>query len=253
MHGTSMRSLLKEHLLFRTLIACIEIDTLLLAHFEQSLAAQLLVSIAYNIRNTQGSSTWTLTVREDMKLSNINTIEEIVALFKTLWSLATTSHHNVYTNKSIGHTLLDQCYLACKQSLIITAVHKTQHLIAATLQWDMEVRHESTTLCTEVNELICQKIGLHTADTITFNAINTIKSLNKIDKAFAGSLAKVTNIYTSKHYLLATFSCRLFCLCYQRTDCRVARIASCVRYSTVSAIVVAAILHLKEITCTVAT
>ena len=68
-----------------------------------------------------------------------------------------------------------------------------------------------------------------------------------------GSLPEVTDVNTRDNNFLSSLLGSLLSRLYQGFDARIARIATSERYRTISAIVIASILHLKEVTSTIAT
>ena len=140
-----------------------------------------------------------------------------------------------------------------KQRLVITTVHQLEHLITTTLQWDMEMRHEGTALGTIIYQVIIAEIWLQTGDAIALDALHLIQGLHQVDETLMGSLSEVTDVDTRDNNFLSSLLGSLLSLLYQGFDARIARIATSERYRTISAIVIASILHLKEVTSTIAT
>ena len=189
--------------------------------------------------------------RENVQLCHIHIVKKLVALLKTLWCLTTTANHYVNTYERIWHLLLNKFYLVSKECLVITAMHQLQHLVRSTLQWYMEVRHERTALRAEINQLITQQVWFHTAYTIAFDSLHLIKCLTQVEETLACRFTEVAYIHASEHNFFTSFTRSLFCLCNKRSYSRVARVATCVWYCTVGAVIVAAVLHLEEIACTI--
>ena len=188
-----------------------------------------------------------------MKLGNRQTLQELIAFFKTLRSFAATAHHHIDTDKRIRHFLLDKIHLVGKERLVVTAVHQLEHLIASALQRNVEMRHKSTALGTILYEIIITEIRLQTRDAVTLDSFYLIHRLDKVDESLVGSLTEITDIHTGNDDFLTAFSSRLLTLSHKRLDAWVARIASGKWNGAIGAIIIAAVLHLQEITGTVAT
>ena len=253
MHCLASWRLFEENLSLSTDVLGIEFLRLLIAQLQQTLRALLLLLLVNHIRNLQGSRARTLRIREDVKLGNRQTLQELIAFFKTLRSFAATAHHHIDTDKRIRHFLLDKIHLVGKERLVVTAVHQLEHLIASALQRNVEMRHKGTALGTILYEIIIAEIRLQTRDAVTFDSFYLIHRLDKVDESLVGSLTEITDIHTGNDDFLTAFSSRLLTLSHKRLDARVARIASGKWNGAIGAIIIAAVLHLQEITGTVAT
>ena len=253
MHCLASWRLFEENLSLCTDVLGIEFLRLLIAQLQQSLGALLLLLLVNHIRNLQGSCTRTLRIREDVKLGNRQTLQELIAFFKTLRSFAATAHHHIDTDKRIRHFLLDKIHLVGEERLVVTAVHQLEHLIASALQRNVEMRHKGTALGTILYEIIITEIRLQTRDAVTLDSFYLIHRLDKVDESLVGSLTEITDIHTGNDDFLTAFSSRLLTLSHKRLDARVARIASGKWNGAIGAIIIAAVLHLQEITGTVAT
>ena len=253
MHCLASWRLFEENLSLSTDVLGIEFLRLLIAQLQQSLGALLLLLLVNHIRNLQGSRARTLRIREDVKLGNRQTLQELIAFFKTLRSFAATAHHHINTDKRIRHFLLDKIHLVGKKRLVVTAVHQLEHLIASALQRNVEMRHKGTALGTILYEIIITEIRLQTRDAVTLDSFYLIHRLDKVDESLVGSLTEISDIHTGNDDFLTAFSSRLLTLSHKRLDARVARIASGKWNGAIGAIIVAAVLHLQEITGTVTT
>ena len=253
MHCLASWRLFEENLSLCTDVLSIEFLRLLIAQLQQSLGTLLLLLLVNHIGNLQGSRARTLRIREDMKLGNRQTFQELIAFFKTLRSFAATAHHHIDTDKRIRHFLLDKIHLVGKERLVVTTVHQLEHLIASALQRNVEMRHKSSALGTILYEIIITEIRLQTRDAVTLDSFYLIHRLDKVDESLVGSLAEIADIHTGNDDFLTAFSSRLLTLSHKRLDARVARIASSKRNGAIGTIIVAAVLHLQEITGTVAT
>ena len=253
MHCLASWRLFEENLSLSTDVLGIEFLRLLITQLKETLGALLLLFLVNHIRNLQGSRARTLRIREDVKLGNRQTLQELIAFFKTLRSFAATAHHHIDTDKRIRHFLLDKIHLVGKERLVVTTVHQIEHLIASALQRNVEMRHKGTALGTILYEIIITEIRLQTRDAVTLDSFYLIHRLDKVDESLVGSLTEIADIHTGNDDFLTAFSSRLLTLSHKRLDARVARIASGKWNGTIGAIIIAAILHLQEITGTVAT
>ena len=253
MHGTTARGTLEEHLGLLTDVAGVESLGLLVAEFEQTLGAQLLLLLGHDIVNLQRRRPWTLAVGEDVKLRDVEVVEKRVGLLKALGRLAATAHHHVDTDEGIGHHRLDAANLVGKELAVVVTVHETQHGVGATLQRYVEVGHERTALGAVVDELVAQQVGLQRADAVAADAVDSIKGTHQVEEVLAGGLAEVADVDTRQHNLLAALGSRLAGLLHQRLDAGVATEPAGIGNGAVGAEVVAAVLHLQEVARAVAT
>ena len=106
MHCLASWRLLEENLSLSTDVLSIEFLRLLIAQLQQSLGTLLLLLLVNHIRNLQGSRTRTLRIREDVKLGNRQTLQKLIAFFKTLWSFTATAHHHIDADKRISALVL---------------------------------------------------------------------------------------------------------------------------------------------------
>ena len=86
MHCLTSWRLLEENLSLCTDVLSIEFLRLLITQLQQSLRTLLLLLLVNHIRNLQGSRTRTFRIREDVKLGNRQTLQKLIAFFKTLRS-----------------------------------------------------------------------------------------------------------------------------------------------------------------------
>ncbi len=185
-----------------------------------------------------------------MEMRDWQTLQKLIRLLKTLGSLTTATHHYIHANKCIGHFLLDQVYLMGKEILVITTMHQLQHLIATTLQRNMEMWHKSTALRAISYQIIITQIGLQAGYSITLNSIHLVECLHQIEKTLMSCPSEVTYVNTSYHYFLSSLACRPLGLFHQRGDTWITRVAPGKGNGAISTIIVAAILYLQKITGT---
>ena len=217
-HSLSACGFLEEHLLFRADILLIEADALLLTEVEQLLAALLLVRVSHHIGDAKGCGSGSFAVREDVQLGDVHGRKEVETLLEAFLCLSTTTHHHVHADEGIGHAVLNEFYLVSEELLVITAMHQSEHLIAAALERNMEVGHKGTALCTEVDKLVREQVWLHAADAITLDSLHAVKGFHQIEEALAGGLAEVADVNARENYLLSAFFSRLTRLTDERSD-----------------------------------
>ena len=159
MHRPATGSLLEQHLCLLANVTSIESLRLLIRQVEQQLRSLLLVMVAHNIWNLQGHRARTLRVRKHVKLGHVQRLQELIGLLKALGRFTPAPYHHINANESIGHLFLDAVNLIAEQAAVVMAVHQLQHRVAATLQGNMEMRHEGTAMGTIVYQLVCEQIG----------------------------------------------------------------------------------------------
>ena len=220
---------------------------------EQLFATMFLLLLINGIRYAESFGAWSFRIWEDMKLGNRQGIDEVVRLIEKFWCLTTTAHHNINTDESIRHLLFYKMYLIGKQLGIIMTVHKLQHLVAATLKRNMEMRHELLTPGNKTYEFVADKVGFQAADTIALYALHIIQSTDKVYEFLTGRFTEITNVDTCDYNLLSSFSSYGLSLSNEVGNAAITTSSTGKRYGAISAVVVAPILHLKEIAGTIAT
>ena len=225
---------------------------LCLAQCYQLAASGFLLFLVYDIWYAQGCCAGAFGVREDVELGHVEAVEEVVALLEQLGPLASAAHHHVDTDEGIGHLLLYQLNLVGKELLVVAAVHEAQHLVGTALQRNVEVGHERARPATVVDELVGEQIGLDAAYPIAADRLHQVERFDQSGEVFARGLAEIAYVDAGQHNLFCTFGSGLARLLDQGTDRRVAREASGVGYRAVGAEVVAAVLHLEEVSGAVA-
>ena len=253
MHRLASECLLEEHFCLRADVPGIELLRLLVAQLEQALGAQFLVLVAHHIGNAQCSRARSLGIGEHVQLGDRQTLQELIALLEALGRLSPAPHHHVHADEGIGHLLLDEHHLVGEERLVVAAVHQLQHLIAATLQRDVEVGHEGTAPGTISYQFIIAEIRLQTRDAVTPNALHLVQSLHQVEEILVGGLSEVADVHAGEHYFLATLSCSLLRLLHEGGDGGIARVAAGEGNRAIGAIIVAAVLHLQEVARAVAT
>ena len=188
-----------------------------------------------------------------MELGNRQGLQELITFLKALRRFTTTAYHHVNPDESIRHLLLDQLNLMSKESLIITAMHQLENLIATALQRYVEMRHESPALGTIFDEIIITEVWLQTGNSVSLDALYSIKSLHQIQKALMSCLTEISDIHASNNDFLTSLTGSLLRLFYKRSNTWIAGIATGKRYCTIGTIIIATILYLQKITGAVAT
>ena len=199
----------------------------------------------------QRLSTGTFRITEHMKLSHLKPFDKTICIFKIQFCLPPGSHNHIHTDKSIGHHFFYLANLRSEQCRIITTAHQLQHIVTATLQRNMEMRHKSTRTRNIFNNLIRQQIGLDGRDTITFYTLHFIQFLHQIKKCFACRLSEIPDIHSGNNYFLSAFPGCPASLRHYVLNPSVTAASTGKRNRTIRAKIVTTILHLQEITGTV--
>ena len=231
----------------------VEVVSLLRRKSEDTLTALVLFLRRDHMRDFQGFGASPFGVGEDVILGYIDTLHEVIGFLKILLCLATSAYDDIHTDESIGHHGAYLLYLMGEKGCVVLAVHKPQHLIATTLQGDVEMRHESPRLHTVLDDFIGQQVRLDARDAVAFNAVYLVKSLDEIESVLACVFAEVANVHPCDYYLLAATLGHILCLCHQALDGAAAAASACQWNGAVAAVVVTAVLDLEEIACAVAT
>ena len=150
-----------------------------------------------------------------MELCHGQAVEKFVAVLEILRSLAAAAHHHVDTDEGVGHEFLDEMDLMGEDITGVATVHELEHLVIATLQRDMEVRHEGTRVGTVLDELVVDEVGFQRTDAIALYALHTVEGFDQVEERLAGGLAKLSDVHACEHNLLAAFACRLFGLFHE--------------------------------------
>ena len=112
--------------------------------------------------------------------------------------------------------------------------------------------HESPALRTIGNQLVIKQIRLYTADAVTADTFHLIECFHQINKTFARSLAEISDIHTSEHNFLATFSSSLPGLLHQGGNAGIATETTGKGNGAIGAEIITAILNLEEISRAIA-
>ena len=97
----------------------------------------------------------------------------------------------------------------------VATVHEFEHLVIATLQRDMEVRHEGTRVGTVLDELVVDEVRLQRTDAVALDALHTVEGFDEVEECLAGGFAKLSDVHAGEHNLLAAFACSLFGLLHE--------------------------------------
>ena len=142
-----------------------------------------------------------------MKLRHVKLIQEVISLLKALRRLTPTAHHHIDTDKGIGHQGLDPMNLISKELTVVMAMHELQYRVAATLQGNVEMRHERTAAAAELDKLVTKQVRLQRTDAVTADTLHIVKSLHQIKKLLTSGLSEISDVHTRQYNLLATL-CR---------------------------------------------
>ena len=219
---------------------------------QQAFAAQLLVLVGHHVRYLQGSRSGALGIREHVQLGYVKTLQELVSLLEQFGTLAARAYHNVDADERIGHHFLYQLYLVGEQRAVITAVHKAQHFVRTTLQRYVEMGHERPAACTILNQFVVEQVGLYAAYAVTLYSLDAVECLNKVNETLVGGLAEVAYVDSGQHNLLSALGSGLSRLPYKRLYTGVTAESTRVWDGAIRTEIIATVLHLEEITRTVA-
>ncbi len=202
--------------------------------------------------DVQGLRAVALAVGEGVKLADGQAFDEVVALVKELGRLATHSRHHVDADEGIGEERLDEFYLLPEQRRVVAAPHQLEHLVAARLQRNVEVRGKVPALRGQPPEqVVGQEVGLDASDAVTLNALHLVEGPTEVVECLARASSEVANIDSGQHDFLAALTDHLAGLFDELADVRIAASSARHRDGAVRAEVVAAVLHLEEMPCAV--
>ena len=139
-----------------------------------------------------------------MKLRHLHLLQKAVGLLKVVVGLTTSAYDDIHTDKGIGHQTANLGDAVGKEVRIVAAVHQAEHLVASTLQRDVEMRHEAATLGHKANQVIAEQVGLYTGDAVALDALYLIKGTAKVDELLTSTFAKVANIDAGNDNLLTS-------------------------------------------------
>jgi hypothetical protein len=116
----------------------------------------------------------------------------------------------------------------------------------------MEVGHEAARVGAEVDDFVGEQVGLDAGDAITLDAFDLVELLDELEEGFACGAPEVADVDAGDDDFLAAFLGSGAGLLDEALDAAVAGAASGKRDGAVGAEVVAAVLHLEEVTGAVA-
>ena len=247
MHGTLTLAMLQQHRPHLAYISVVEVVGNALAEVQYLLAPLLLLLGAHLMRNLQSLGTGSLAIGEDMVLCHGQGSHVVVCFLEEFLRFATGSHDSVHAYEGIGHKFQNALHLAAEQCRVVLSAHQAQHLIASALQGNVEVRHKGTALCTELQHLVGEQVGLYAGYAVSLYTLYCIQGLQQVQETLSRGLAEVSDIHSGDDYLLCTSHGCLAGLGNQQLYTAVARASTCKGYGAVGAIIVATILNLKEI------
>ena len=114
------------------------------------------------------------------------------------------------------------------------------------------MRHKGTRLCHIIDDFIGEQVRLDGRDTVTLDAFHPVERFHQIEERLSGGLAKVADVHPRNDNLLASFFSCLTGLCHNVLDTSVTATSAGKRDGAIGTEVIATILHLQEITGTVA-
>ena len=133
LHGFIVACVLPQHRACGANKLGIMRTSFLLRQRKQALAALVLRLCRHDVGYFQRFGAWALAVAEHVQLRDVERLDKVVRLFKTLVRFAAHTNNNVHPYESVGHDVLDACYFLCKQGRVVVAVHQFQHCVRAAL------------------------------------------------------------------------------------------------------------------------
>ena len=110
-----------------------------------------------------------------MELRDGQRPDEALGLIEEFGRLAACAHDDIDTDEGVGHQLAHARYLIIKECRVVATVHQSQHLVAARLQRDMEMRHEGTAAGAELQHLVRQQVGFDAGDAVALDAFDLVQ------------------------------------------------------------------------------
>ena len=225
----------------------VEVAGLLCRECEDTLTALVLLLRRDHMRDFQGFGARTFGVGEHVILRHIHALHEVVCLLEVFFRLATGADDDIHANKSIGHYLTNLLYLMAEQRRVVLPVHEPQHLVASTLQGDVEMWHERSRLGTILDDFVRKQVRLDAGDAVAFDALHLVECLHEVEEGLTCRTSKIADVHPRDDNLLATLLHHLQGLLHQRGNAPVAASSTGNRDGAISTIVVATILHLEEV------
>ena len=112
-----------------------------------------------------------------MVLTDGQCLHELASLSEQFVCLASHTHDDIHADECIWDVLPDLFYLLGEELCVVAAMHQFEHFVAATLEGDVEVRHEGSALAAKADDVFCEQVGLYAADTIALDAFHLVECL----------------------------------------------------------------------------
>ena len=218
----------------------------LVAQREHLLAALVFLFGRHLARDVESLRAGTLAVAEHVVLADRQRLHESKRLGKEFVCLAAHAHDDIHADEGVGDVCPDFLYLLPEEPRVVVSVHEAQHLVAAALERDVEVRHESPAIGAEADDFFRQEVRFDAADAVALDAFHLVEGTKQVDEPLARRLSEVADVDACQHDFLASLACSLLSLPYERFDAPVAASSSGKGNGAVGAEVVAAVLHFKE-------
>ena len=191
-------------------------------------------------------------IRKDVELRRAGLRNKGYRLRKTPLRFAGKTNNHIDTEKCVGHFLADAGEALGESRGSVTAAHKAEDVVGATLERNVEVRLEFIGRGAEVDDAVGEKVRLDRRDTVTRDVGNRVKSPEKVDEALPGGTPEVPGINPGKDDLLDTLRSDNVGLRDQVGDGGVTRRPASRVDSAIRATIVATILNLKKRTSALA-
>lgn len=219
---------------------------------EYALAALVLVLWCDYVWYVEGFGAGAFAVAEDVVLCYGEACHELVCLVEELLGFASGADDGVDADEGVGDALEDVLYFGAKECCVVAAVHELEYLVAAALQWYMEVWHEGSALGAEPDDVWCEEVGFDAGDAVALYALDLIECLEEIEEGFACGASEVADVDAGDDYLFGALVGGVGGLLYHGGYAAVAAASAGYGYGAVCAVVVAAVLYFEEVACAVA-
>ena len=149
------------------------------------------------------------------------------------------------------HKRFNLLHFVRKKLTVIFTFHNTQHFVGSRLKRNMEVRHNMTTVHYKFNNFVGQQVWLNGGNTETHICFNPVECFYQVEEGFISMRTKVANIHTCKYYFLSSCFNGFHCLLNSFSNRSATTTATRKRYSAISTVIIATILHFQKVTGTV--
>ena len=170
---------------------------------------------------------------------------------KVLLGFAGEAHDNVRSNCHIRHLCTDFVHQLRKALCVIRTMHNAQNLVAAALQWQMQVTLQARLLCHQLQQARFHLHGFQRAEAHTLHALNAQRCLYRIIQhnvlAFLRQLLAVAaKVNADEHNLLVACGNQLANLLADAFQAAAAQRTAGKGNNAVGAVLVAALLNFEE-------